>query len=293
MRNDDLKPVREVAVIGSRHQDGYLDRIACLFKLLEAEGIAVTVEERFASYLEDCGLESVGTVVGEPGVGCGAVISIGGDGTFLRSARWAGRRGVPVMGINTGHLGFLSSYSIDDIESIPGELRRGEAVVERRSMLRVECDSLPADVWPYALNEVTMIKEDTSSMISVEAEINGFFLADYLADGLIVATPTGSTAYNLSVGGPLLEPTLDCMVLSPIAPHSLTMRPLVVDGCSRLRLKGNSRAGRFRVSLDNRSFIVGQDTVIEVRRGEFYANVIRKAGSDFAVILRNKLYWGL
>lgn len=292
MQITSLRPVTNVAVLGSRHQNHYIGKIAELLRLLNEAGIKTELEQHFGTYLQENGLPLTGNFVNKPSDDCGAVISIGGDGTFLRSARWVERRCIPVLGINTGHLGYLTSFTLEDIKDIPSRLLNGDALVEPRSLLRVECDRLPSDVWPYALNEVTISKDDTSSMITVTATIDDFYLADYLCDGLIVATPTGSTAYNLSAGGPLLQPTLDCMVLSPIAPHSLTMRPLVVDGASRLKLCGKTRATQFRVSLDNRSFTVDNNTELRVSRGEFQTYIVRKPGSGFATILRSKLHWG-
>ena len=286
-------PLLHVAVIGSTWQEGHLGEISSLLSYLAGRGFSIDVEERFAAYLRTNGipLEGMNTVRELP-VSTDAVISIGGDGTFLHAAQWAGASETPILGINTGHLGFLASYTAGESRQLADLLAGGEARMERRSLLRLESDSLPEGFWPYALNEVAVLKEETSSMINIEAYIDGFSLADYLADGLIISTPTGSTAYNLSAGGPILEPTLECVCLSPIAPHTLTLRPLVVSGDADIRLRVTSRAKDFRVSLDGRSFVVPCGSELRIRKALFSTVVVRRPEDDFASILRGKLLWG-
>ena len=288
-----LEPSKAVAIYGNTSQDGYLPEIGRLLRLLSVYGLRAYVDGRFAAYLERggvslCGAESVDRFPDD----CGAVISIGGDGTFLRAAQWVGTRELPILGLNTGHLGFLASYSIADMECMTEALARGEGTVERRMVLCVSGFCVPPDVWPYALNEVAVLKDESASMISVEAQIDGIYLADYRADGLIVATPTGSTAYNLSAGGPIMQPTLETIAMTPIAPHSLTLRPLVVDGSSTIRLRTSSRTGVSRVSLDGHSFVVADGSVLTISRAAFHALVVRRLHDDFADIMREKLLWG-
>ena len=196
------------------------------------------------------------------------------------------------MGINTGHLGFLASCSLDEPDYIADGLIEGYFKPERRELLQISGNDIPDGTWPYALNEVAILKDDTSSMINVSAELDGYHITDYLADGLLISTPTGSTGYNLSVGGAILQPTLDAWIVSPIAPHSLTMRPLVVAGDSEIRLTTNSRAEHYRVSLDGRSFTMKCGSGILVRRAGFHISLLRKPDEDFAKTLRNKLHWG-
>lgn len=218
-----------IAIYGSRRQDAYLKDLAGLFSLLEGADFNVTVHPKLANYLVEKGIDLHGAgISSQLPKDADLVLSIGGDGTFLRTARWVGRREVPILGVNTGHLGFLSSCGLDEIGEMLGAICRGDVIVERRMVLWVQSPSFPEDAWPYALNEIAFLKEESASMISVRTDINGHFLCDYRADGLIVSTPTGSTAYNLSAGGPILEPTIDCMALSAVAPHTLTVRPLVV-----------------------------------------------------------------
>lgn len=290
-----LKPVSAVLVFGNCRQEGHLADIGDLFRVLLADGFSVMAECRFAGYLRSNGVYLPDRVREVPEVVAGteAVISLGGDGTFLRAARIVGDRGIPILGINTGHLGFLASYTLNERCELSHSLRTGNACVEPRTVLRMESAALPDAEWPFALNEVAVLKDATASMITVRAEVDGHFLADYLADGLVVATATGSTAYNLSAGGPLLAPTLTNMVLSPLAPHSLTLRPLVLSGSSRLRLWADSRSSYCRVAIDGHSFQVKSGTSLTVERAPFYIYVIRRVGDDFASILRNKLLWGV
>ena len=171
-------------------------------------------------------------------------------------------------------------------------LADGTASLEPRMLLHLESDHLPSGLWPYALNEISILKEDTSSMINVSTRIDGFPLAEYLADGLVVCTPTGSTAYSMAAGGPIVQPTLECITLTPLAPHTLTLRPLVVGADSDLHLKVTSRADAFRVSLDGRSVVMPCGATLRVRRALFSTIVMRRPDDDFASILRNKLLWG-
>ncbi len=264
------------------------------FRKLREKGFSVSVCRIFGDYLAQHGIAPEGfRIVDELPGDTECVISIGGDGTFLRAAQWVSGREVPILGINTGHLGFLASYSLEETDELTEVIEKDAGVVERRMMLEVECGAMPADFQPYALNEVAVMRGETASMVTVHAEVDGYFLADYMADGLVVATPTGSTAYNLSAGGPILMPTLDCAVLSPIAPHSLTMRPLVVRGDSEIRLTASSRVRFARVSLDGRYFMMecGEDE-LRIRRAPFHVAVLRRPGAGFAGLLRQKLLWG-
>lgn len=289
-----LSPVRSVALFGSHSQDDRREGLEHLVNALRQEGLAVFIESGFRDYLVSIGVplsEDVRLWEG-PRTPVNAALSIGGDGTFLRSARRLGGTRIPLGGINTGHLGFLTHFTLEDTPRLASLLASGGAPVEERMVLRVESDFMPAELWPYALNEVAIFKEETSSMINVTMEIDGRYLADYLADGVIVSTPTGSTAYNLAAGGPLIEPTLQCMVISPVAPHTLTLRPLVVSGEAEVRAVTNSRAGSYRLSIDGCSFRMECGTSVTVRRAPFGIPVILRPGEDFAYALRQKLLWG-
>ncbi|MBD5358057.1 MAG: hypothetical protein HDR88_13800 [Bacteroides sp.] len=283
----------KVAIYGSRRQDPYFRELDGLFSFLESKGFRVYVHTKLAGYLEEHSVDTGYAVpVEKIPAGTGLVISIGGDGTFLRAARWVGEREIPILGVNTGHLGFLSGCGIKEVNEMIDSICDGNVAVERRMVLGVHTGDRIRDFWQYALNEVAVLKDDSSSMISVETRINGHYLADYRADGMIVSTPTGSTAYNMSAGGPLIEPTIDCMVISPIAPHMLTLRPVVVGGDSELELTVEGRAGSFRMSLDDRSYRIPMGGKVTIRRAPFSTLLLRKKDSNFATVLRDKLLWG-
>lgn len=219
------------------------------------------------------------------------VLSFGGDGTFLRTAMWVGSKEIPILGINTGHLGYLTTARAEDLDQVTDDLLQGHYTVEERSLLHVVSPSL--DTWPYALNEVVVNKNDTSSMVVVDTVIDGKPIASYRADGLIIASPTGSTAYNLSVGGPVVQPSAPVWVLSPIAAHSLSMRPLVVSDDSDISFTVDSRAGSFRLTLDGRTGTLPVGTTVKVRRAPFMVCVICRFGYEFPHALRTKLFWGI
>lgn len=294
--------MRGIGIYGNSRQGAYLPQIVALLRNLEQRGVALYVHEHFAGYLSRSGIG-----IGEKWEVCrefpagqvDRVVSFGGDGTFLRTACWVGRHGTPIMGVNTGHLGFLAHYSLDRTDELVCTLLEGPCIVESRMLLQVRSPYVPDDFWPCALNEVAILKSDNSSMLDVRTWVDGNYLADYLADGLLVATPTGSTAYNLSVGGPILDPTVSNMVLSPIAPHSLAMRPLVIGGDSRVSLSVISKARRCRISLDGRPFVMpcvqqGEtaEPALSITKADFAVNILRSPESHFSDILRNKLKWG-
>lgn len=283
-----------VIICGNRHQDTYLTKIDELITLMLQSGIEVNIERRFSDYISDAGFDLINRchIIDRPVDSATAAVSIGGDGTFLRTARWVGRMDIPILGINTGHLGFMAGYTLDEAPSLIEMLLTGNGVIERRSLLQIDSPDLPDDIFPYALNEVAILKEDTSSMISVHLSLGDFFLADYLADGLIISTPTGSTGYNLSVGGPIIQPTLQAICIAPVAPHTLTLRPIVVARDSMLHAVTTSRASHYRVSLDGCSFIMNTDTCIDIHNADFCIKILRRADTDFATTLRNKLLWG-
>jgi NAD+ kinase len=215
------------------------------------------------------------------------VLSIGGDGTFLRTAAWVGNAEVPIAGINTGNLGYLSAVSIEQLSTFVDDILTGNYDVEKRTLIEVSQPRVRG--WKYALNEVVMSKDDTAAIISAHAYLNGKELTTYKADGLIVATPTGSTAYNLSVGGPILQPTAPVWVVSPIAAHSLGMRPLVVDDNSQMEIEVTGRGHTFRLTIDGRSTTVPFDMIVKLRKAPFSTKIVKLNGTEFQDVLRNKL----
>ena len=225
--------------------------------------------------------------------GIDLMLSIGGDGTFLDAASLTYKTGIPLAGINCGRLGFLADIAITDIEEALSQFIEGAYTVEFRSALEL---IEPKGVFGenrFALNELTVQKRDNSSMITIETSINNQFLANYWADGMIVATPTGSTAYSLSVGGPIMTPQLRGLLLTPIASHLLTVRPIVVPEDVEIQLKIMGRGQQFMVSVDHHSALLDFDTILRIRVCEYKLPVIRLSGHNFYKTLRNKLMWGL
>lgn len=284
--------MRTLAIFGNSYQEKHIAGLRKFFAHLTAKNFRVYIEKKFATYLKRAGV-SIGASkeVDDYSKDVECVVSIGGDGTFLQAAQWVGMRETPILGVNTGHLGFLASYSLDNTDELLSDVFADRIRLEGRSVIEVLCSAMPGSFWKYALNEVAVLKGETASMVTVNAQIDGYFLADYMSDGLLISTPTGSTAYNLSVGGPILQPTLSCLVLSPIAPHSLTMRPLVVSGDSCILLTPRSREGDCRISLDGRSFLMRSGDSLAIKEAPFKVNVVRRPDGNFSRLLRNKLGW--
>ena len=219
-------------------------------------------------------------------------ISMGGDGTFLKAASRIGYKNIPIVGINTGRLGFLADISPEDIETAFAHIAIGDYRIEERKVLQTTCDNQTLKGYPFALNEVSVLKRDSSSMISIHTSINEEYLTTYQADGLIIATPTGSTAYSLSVGGPIMVPQSGIMALTPVAPHSLNMRPIVIRDDCEVTLDIESRSHNFLVSIDGRSESLHQGTRLTIRCAPYTIKLIQQSGHSFFSTLRNKMMWG-
>ena len=225
--------------------------------------------------------------------GLDLVISMGGDGTFLKTVSYIRNSGVPIMGINTGRLGFLSNISKDAMYETLSQVKNKEYEFQLRSLLRVhtEEDLFGAD--NFALNELTLHKKDTSSMITVHASLDNKYLNTYWADGLIVATPTGSTAYSLSCGGPIITPGCQVHILNPIAPHNLNVRPMVVPDHLPISLEVEGRDRTYLLSLDGNSKSIRQGEQVVIRKAEFMINVVKFEDNNFLDTIRNKMLWGI
>ncbi len=285
--------------IGTHGRSLAIDSIPSVHRILSAmraQGMVPVVDMALADQLHAAGLPlDAATEVSDNPATAGIEIffSLGGDGTFLDSVAKVGRTGIPVLGINLGRLGFLSSTREEGTaEALKAVLARRYSI-EERGLLTVEGDGLGDGGPLYALNEVSLHKRDSSSMISVDAFVGERFLNTYWSDGLIVATPTGSTAYSLSCGGPLLDPDCDAMVITPIAPHNLNVRPFVVPGNSLIRLRAEARDDKYLVNLDSRSFTLERPTDLHVHRAAHRVKFVHLEGQDFFNTLRDKLAWGL
>lgn len=282
----------KVALFGSRHQKE--PQIKRIFKILEANDIEIYLQERFYSYLSatfDMDYKIAGLITSSE-FSADMVISIGGDGTFLRTASVIGKKDIPILGINAGRLGFLADVTDAELEDTLSDIVAGRYRIEHRDQLHLSTEDKIYQGFNYALNEIAVLKQDSASMITVHSYINDEFLNSYEADGLIVATPTGSTAYSMSVGGPIMTPTTSSFVISPVAPHSLNNRPLVIGSDSVITLDIESRNGSFLISLDGRSNVFKAGTRLTIKKADFSLKVIKRINHTFFATLRDKLKWG-
>jgi NAD+ kinase len=219
--------------------------------------------------------------------------SIGGDGTLLETLTHIGAKELPILGLNTGRLGFLATLSPQDVSPALDQLIQGNYRIEERTLVGVQSEIELFEDKQFGLNEVGIMKTDTSSMIVIKAFVDGNYLNTYWADGLIVSTATGSTGYSLSVGGPLVMPSSDILIIAPMSPHNLNVRPLVVSSDSKLRFEVTSRSQNFLISIDSRSRVIDSKFTIEVQKAPFSAKIVKIPGDDFLTTLRSKLNWGL
>ncbi|MDX1419140.1 MAG: NAD(+)/NADH kinase [Rubricoccaceae bacterium] len=225
---------------------------------------------------------------------CDLLLSFGGDGTMLRSAHAVGTREIPILGINVGRLGFLTKADVDELDEIVDRLEAGQHTVEKRMVLECDVDGAALDLPGWALNDFVLDKSGTTSMIAVEAEVDGVFLNTYWADGLIVATPTGSTAYNLSAGGPIVVPSSEALVLAPIAPHTLTARPIVLPDRATVRLRVTTRGHPYVFAVDGQSTVIegGAEVTFTIRRASHGVRLVAFPDRDYFTTIREKLKWG-
>ena len=293
MNNNSMKQLC-FAIFGNSYQANKSSCIQKLIALLEERNARLFVDSTFYHYLTNelsIQFSPEGLIEGSDFC-ADFVISMGGDGTFLEAARRAGDKGIPVLGINMGRLGFLSDYQSEDIASAIEHIYNGTYRIEERSLLMVEDPSGNIQGYPYALNEVAVLKHDNSSMISIDVEINREFLTTYQADGLIVNTATGSTGYALSVGGPIIGPGSDIIGLVPIAPHSLTVRPLTLSADAEVSMVVKSRSGNFMLSIDGRSESALGGSKIFIKKAPHTIKVLKRNEGSFFRTLRSKLMWG-
>ena len=283
----------KIAIFGSKHQKK--EQIEKLFKILLDNKTEIHLQEKFYNYLKDVLYlqYDIAGIITNDEFDADLVISIGGDGTFLRTASIIGKKNIPILGINAGRLGFLADVGEKDLEATFTDVFSGNYRIEHRSQLQLSTEHRDYLGFNYALNEIAILKQDTASMITVHAYINDEYLTSYEADGLIVATPTGSTAYSLSVGGPVMTPTAANIVIAAVAPHSLSNRPLVVTDDCVLTLEVESRNKNFLISLDGRSNIFTTGTKLIIKKADFTLRVIKRKENTFYKTLRNKLMWGV
>ncbi|MDR1380060.1 MAG: NAD kinase [Tannerella sp.] len=283
-----------VGVFGSECKADKLPVIKGLFGKLNALGAEIYIQAAYYDFVvEKCDYRPEKTgIIDDEIFDLDIALSVGGDGAFLRTALEVNKRNIPILGINTGHLGFLADVGSGQIDETLDELFRGDYKIEERSLLRMYTEERAFSGFNYALNEVAILKRDTSSMITVHTFLNDDYLTSYVADGLVVATPTGSTAYSMSVNGPILLPQSRNFILSPVAPHSLNVRPVVIPDDYIITLKVESRTNSFLASLDGRSEDFQAGMSLKISRAGFVTRVIKRFNQTFYQTLREKLMWG-
>lgn len=266
-----------------------------LYQLLHNIGAQLVVSESFLKQTRAIlpeGLHPETFSVLKPPVNCRLMMSLGGDGTLLEAITYVRNSGIPIMGINTGRLGFLTAFSADEIPLAVSHIKENRFVLEERTLLELITDPNPFEAFPYALNEATLHKKDNSSMITLQVKRNGDMLNQYWADGLIISTATGSTGYSLSCGGPIMLPSSRNFILTPIAPHNLNVRPLVISDEDLLNIRPEVRGKEIMVSLDSRSAAIKASQELEIRKAPFTVRLVRREGLDFLTTIREKLMWG-
>jgi NAD+ kinase len=282
------------AIFGNTYQAKKSSHAETLFNILASHGAEIAVCEKFHKFLtEDMKLSiRAGELIGDGDFTADMVISIGGDGTFLKAAGRVGERGIPILGINTGRLGFLADISPKEMEDTFNEIYTGHYNVEERSVLKLTYDDRQTSKTYFALNEIAVLKRDISSMISIHTAVDGHHLTTYQADGLIVATPTGSTAYSLSVGGPIIVPQSKTIAITPVAPHSLNVRPIVVCDDTALTLDVESRNHSFLIAIDGKSESCREGVRLNIQKAPYSIKVVKRCQHSFFDTIRDKLMWG-
>lgn len=287
------KPLR-FALFGNVFQSEKSTSLPRLLSLLEARGAEILMDRTFHDFLEDVLAIRLPEMelIDDSDFQADVVISLGGDGTFLEVARRVGSKQIPILGINMGRLGFLSDFTADEMEQAISEIYEGRIRRESRAVLQVAYSEGEPKGYPFALNEVAVLKRDNSSMISISVEIDGEYLTTYQADGLIINTPTGSTGYALSVGGPIIWPGSGTIGLVPVAPHSLNVRPLTMSDRQHISLTVESRSHNFLVAIDGRSESCHEGIRLDISRAPYPIHVLKRSDSSFFHTLRSKLMWG-
>ena len=286
--------MKRVGIFGSKHQTDKLLIIKRLFEKLVFLETEIYVESKFYDYLaQELKYEpSVTGIISDDDFDLDVALSLGGDGTFLRTAARIYRRNIPILGINTGRLGFLADVGGNEVEDTLDELFKNYYKVEERTLWKLHTDDRRFQGCNYALNEIASLKRDSSSMITIHTSLNDEYLTSYQADGLVIATPTGSTAYSMSVNGPIIVPQSESFVLSPVAPHSLNVRPLIIPDNITITLDVESRNKFFLIALDGRSEIFPIGTQLHISRADYTTKVIKRYNHTFYQTLREKLMWG-
>jgi NAD+ kinase len=267
-----------------------------LFEYLKIQGIEIWVSSSFLKQIKSINPKSFKIKSFDHSDNLKSLdffFSLGGDGTLLDSITYVEKSEIPVLGINTGRLGFLATISREETEQAIDNLIKGNYTIDSRSVLRLVSEKRLFEGQNFALNDFTIIKKDTSAMITVHVHVNGQLLNSYWADGVIVSTPTGSTGYSLSCGGPLVHPQSKSFVITPVSPHTLTARPIIVSDDAEITFKVEGRSKKFLISLDSRIETIDASINLKLRKEAFTVKLVQLPGKNYFSTLRQKLNWGL
>ncbi len=282
------------AIFGNEYQAKKSASIQRILSYLEERGAEVYVESAFYDFLtrsQHMEVRAAG-VFEDYNFDVDYVVSMGGDGTFLKAASKVGAKGTPVIGVNMGRLGFLADVLPTEIEAALDSVYSGECLIEDHAVIQVEATGGVLAGSPFALNDIAVLKRDDASMISIRTQVDGEFLVTYQADGLVVTTPTGSTAYNLSNGGPIIIPQSGSLCLTPVAPHSLNIRPIVINDSAEITLDVESRSHNYLVAIDGRSERMTEGTKLTIRKAPHTIKIVKQHNQRYFSTLREKLMWG-
>src|SRR6218665_967195 len=287
----------KVAIFGQYYQNDTRPIIKDIFVFFNRNNVELVIEENFLKilYEQEIVAKPYNTFASYKDLDSSfdILISIGGDGTILRAATFVRDSGIPILGVNAGRLGFLAKVQKDNIESFLQIVLEKKYTISQRSLLSIESNPLHPEIEiNFAMNEISVSRKDTTSMITIETYLNGEYLNSYWADCLIISTPTGSTGYSLSCGGPIFMPGVKGLVITPIAPHNLNARPLVIPDDTEIKLKVSGREEQYLVSLDSRITSVNNNAELMIKKTPFQINMVEIPEETFLKTLRNKLLWG-
>ena len=288
----------KIAIYGQYYQNSTEPIIKDIFVFFNANQVELVIEADFLKLLYEKNIvkKEYKTFSNHTDLDASfdLLISIGGDGTILRAATFVRNSGIPILGVNAGRLGFLAKVQKENIETFLQIVIDKRFSISKRTLLDLECNprNETVDALNFAMNEITISKKDTTSMITIETHLNGEYLNSYWADGLIISTPTGSTGYSLSCGGPVLTPDVQSFVITPIAPHNLNARPLVIPDTTEIKLKVSGRESQYLVALDSRIITINDTTELTIRKTPFEINMVEIPEETFLKTLRTKLLWG-
>jgi len=286
----------QVAIYGRKISKASLTSFYDVFECIRTFGWTIFIEEELAKSLKQKGklgfeYNTFNSFMDIKN-GIDLVVSMGGDGTFLKCVRYIKDSGVPILGINTGRLGFLANVSKDQINDALKDVKDKNYVFQKRSLLSVQVDG-DSNKEYFALNELAIHKKDSSSMVAINVHLDDNYLNSYWSDGLIVSTPTGSTAYNLSCGGPIITPGCQVHIITPIAPHNLNVRPMVVPDHMPIKMSVEGRGRSYLMSIDGKPMNIKQGQEIIIKKADFMINVIKFEDNNFLDTIRNKMLWGI